>query len=103
MSMYLLLYRGINGPGDLVGKMEEEAERSRWQMEICNSLIDGGSQTCGGTKITLDDTEPLPEKPVTNYCIIEASNRKEAVELSRGAPDLYSGGSAEVYELDEEV
>jgi len=79
--------------------VEYALEMSRWNREISNSLLDGGSPTTAGRKITHDSIKPLEGKVVTCYCIIEACNLEEAVEISQSAPPLYEGGSAEVYKL----
>ena|SRR5487761_1654183 len=101
MSQYLLLYHDPHSPKDRVGRMEQVARMDMFEREIGNAILDGGSPTVRGKKITLDDIRPLRKKTGTDYyCIIEASDPYEAVELARGAPPLYEGGSAEVYEID---
>jgi hypothetical protein len=100
MAAFLVLYHCPTQTISKTDKMDDDAELSRWIREISNSVLDGGSQMFDGTKITLNDAEPLSDKSrVNNYLILEASNKAEALELSRSAPSLYDGGSAEVYEI----
>jgi hypothetical protein len=100
MAAFLVLYHGTQIAQTQTDDMEDEAELSRWLREISNSVLDGGSQTTDGMKVTLDDSEPLTDtQKIKNYLILEARNKDEALELSRSAPSLYGGGSAEVYEI----
>lgn len=98
MSQYLLLFHGQRLPKNKIGRMERMAELDRAGCEISNVLLEGGNPTNDGMKITLDSTKPLHGDPVTSYWVIEASNKKEAVELSRSAP-LHEEGMAELYEI----
>jgi hypothetical protein len=100
MAAFLVLYHCTSSAGSKTDEMDNEAELSRWVREISNSVLDGGSQTTDGIEVTLDEARPVPaEDRVKNYLILEASNKEEALELSRSAPTLYEGGTAEVYEL----
>lgn len=99
MAQYLLLYHGRQMPRNKIGQIEYIAKLDQWSREISNSVLDGGSPTYDGAKITLGAIKPLQKKPVTSYAILEANSLEEAVELSRGAPPLNEGGSAELYEI----
>jgi hypothetical protein len=100
MAAFLVLYHCAQAADNDIDNMENEAELSRWLREISNSVLDGGSQTTDGMKVTLDNSEPLSDtQKIKNYLILEARNKDEALELSRSAPSLYEGGSAEVYEI----
>ncbi len=102
MAAFLVLYHDNQLINDNTENSENELKLSRWLREISNSVLDGGSQTIDGMKVTRDDAEPMPGKQrVNNYLILEAENKDVALELSRSAPTLYEGGSAEVYEIAE--
>lgn len=101
MAAFLVLYRGAEKSKSNVGRLIHQSEFSRWNREISNAVLDSGNSIDAGKKITLEEIEPLPDhKLVTNWLILEANNEDEAVELSRGAPLLNNGGSAEVFEID---
>jgi hypothetical protein len=102
MAQYLLLYHDpkMSTASDRLAQIDQVAKQDQWSREISNAVLDGGSPTTDGKHITREGIKPLtPKERVTNYCIIEARDPEEAVELAKGAPYIYDGGSAEVYQI----
>jgi hypothetical protein len=101
MASFLVLYHAAGPPKDKV--VPSHAEISGWLSEISSSVLYGGKQIKRGVKVKQDNIQPLsPEKSVNNYVILLARDKAEALELSRSAPTIYEGGSAEVYEIGDE-
>lgn len=92
MGYFLLLYYD----GDKNGMAPRWDE---WDQEISNSLVDGGHAEPDPNLVTEDEAFKVRGQDVAGYRIIKASDFDEAVEISKGAPPLYKGGRAEVYQV----
>lgn len=99
MAQYLLLYHDPKPVKSKFDLIEKVAKKDLYTREISNAVLDGGNPTVDGKVITLTDIKPLTKGKVTDYCIIEARDPDEAIEMARGAPSLSEGGTAEVYQL----
>lgn len=93
MGYFLLLYydgnQSVSAPG-----------WDEWDKEISNSLVDGGKAGSEARVVTQEEEAfKVNGKDVAGYRIIKAEGLEEAVEISKGAPPLYQGGRAEVYQV----
>lgn len=88
MAQYLLLYHGKN----------QQESWDSFAREISNALVRGRplkkAKTVTQNKVVSEDGEDL-----TGFTVVEAADVDEAVELSRGAPELNQGGRADVYRI----
>jgi hypothetical protein len=88
MAQYLLLYHGKN-------------QKDSWDgfaREISNSLV-RGRPLIKAKSVTQDEVVAEDGEDVTGFTLVEAKDVHEAVELSRGAPELNQGGRADVYKV----
>ena len=86
MAQYLLLYHGKN-------------QREMWDSfarEISNALMRGRPLIKART-VTQEKVLEEDDEDITGFTVVEAEDLDEAVELSRGAPELRQGGHADVY------
>lgn len=100
MSVYLVLYHSNqNDKKSSFDRMQIEEQFSMYNREISNAVLDGGSPILYGREITQNGAEPVGDKHISRYLMIEAEDFDEAIELSKGAPLLRQGGRAEIYEI----
>ena len=88
MAQYLLLYHGKN-------------QKDSWDSfarEISNALVRGRPLKKAKT-ITQDKIIEEDGEGVTGFTVVEADDVDEAIELSRGAPELNQGGRADIYRI----
>jgi hypothetical protein len=88
MSQYLLLYHGKN----------QQEDWDSFAHEISNALV-RGRPLQKAKSVTQDDVIEEDGKDVTGFTVVEAEDVDEAIELSRGAPELNEGGHADVYKI----
>jgi hypothetical protein len=88
MAQYLLLYHGKN-------------QKDLWDgfaREISNALV-RGRPLVKAKSVTQDDVVAEDGEDITGFTVVEAEDVNEAVELSRGAPEMNRGGRADVYKI----
>jgi hypothetical protein len=101
MPKYLLGYHGGSMPETPEDGEKVMAEWNNWMGTLGKGLVDGGNPTMPGKTIAANGkvSDGGGANPISGYSIIEAKNLDEAVALSKGCPQLASGGSIEVAEL----
>ena len=102
MAQYLVLCHDPKPAKDRFGLMEKAAKKDLYNREISNAVLDGGSPTVDGKKISPAGVQPLQDDTgisVSDYTILEATDDDEAIEMARNAPTLREGGTAEVYKI----
>jgi hypothetical protein len=101
MTKYLLSYHGGSMPDSPTEGEKIMAAWNGWMGTLGKALVDGGNPTGPSKSIAANGkvADGGGANPVMGYSIIEAADLDAAVKLSKGCPQLASGGSIEVSEL----
>jgi hypothetical protein len=110
MSQYLLLLRGLAGPGATEELSAEEVERfiapyMAWlaQLKAEQRLVRADRLRESGRRLRpagLGDAPHIESKDfIGGYYVIRAGSLDEAAEVARACPHLANGGEVEVREL----
>jgi hypothetical protein len=98
LGIYLLLYRGKPLPQDNIARQRYVADWTKWTREVGNSML-AGRPMAKAVTVTPGQVAELKGEPVSTYSIIEAKDMDEAIELSRGIPDIMDDGRVDVYQM----
>ena len=96
MKRFLVLYNGPAAPPDATHEGWRE-----WFDNLGDALVDLGSQMTNGVVVHRDGSTSDETSSLSGYCIIEADDRANALELVRDHPllTLVSGYTIEVFEV----
>jgi hypothetical protein len=96
MKRFLVLYNGPPAPPDATHEGWRE-----WFDNLGDALVDLGSQMTNGVVVHRDGSTSDETSSLSGYCIIEADDRANTLELVRDHPllTLVSGYTIEVFEV----
>ena len=101
MPKYLLSYHGGSAPDSPAEGEKVMKAWMDWMGGLGKALVDGGNPT--GPSKTIGAKGKVSagggSNPVTGYSIVEAKTLDDAVTMSKGCPQIASGGTIEVSEL----
>mgnify|MGYP000453751518 FL=1 len=98
MAKFVLLYHGSNEPKPNFDMEAMMTAWNAWVAELAENLVDPGTGV-GMSKTIFADGRVENNggsNPMHGYCVIEAQDMEEAVNICKGHPYLMTGGSIEV-------
>ncbi|MBI5880292.1 MAG: hypothetical protein HZB53_21790 [Chloroflexi bacterium] len=102
MANFVLIYMGGSQPASEAEGKAVMADWTAWFGKLGSSVVDGGNPFTPVAKMIGPDgaVSDIPANMlVTGYSVIKAGSLNEAVELSKGCPQLKAGGSIGVFEI----
>ena len=101
MTKFLLAYHGGGAPSSPEEGAKVMQAWTDWIGSVGKAMVDVGNPT--GAAKTLKPGGKVADgggsDPITGYSILEAGSIDEAVTLSKGCPQLLSGGTIEITEI----
>ena len=96
MKRLLVLYTGPPAPPN-----PTHEGRPQWFSKIGDALVDLGSPTANGFVVDTDGSTREDATGLNGYCVVQASDRREVLDLLIDHPYLALGGehTIEVFEL----
>jgi hypothetical protein len=102
MGNYLFLYHGGGG----APSTPEEGQKvlkawTDWFTTLGDKVVDAGNPTSTSKTIQPGGSTSANGSAVTGYSVIKADSFDAAVAAAKGSPQLTSGGTIEVVQVDE--
>ncbi len=99
MAKFVLIYSG-GGPMPQ-SEVEREAVMAAWTGwfgGLGSAVVDAGNPFGGSSTVTSGGAADGTSSGVNGYSILDAEDLSAAVEMAKGCPMLFAGGTVEVHE-----
>jgi hypothetical protein len=98
MAKYLYVYYGGMSGGTPAEQEKSMKAWTAWFTKMGKAVVDMGTPTGPGKKVTKNSVRAVGANPVTGYSVIQASNIDKAADMAKDCPIMDEGGSIAIYE-----